>query len=88
MPPLSGIISTRGTPLDDELELHGWLVALAKAGHLEAFCYRVLGGALPGEMKAYRAGNARELQALSAYVEEGALKPTRAAVPDALVRLN
>ena len=50
------MISTRGTPIDDVLELNGWLVATAKAGHLEAYCHQLLGRAFPAELKAYRAG--------------------------------
>lgn len=83
-----GIVSTRGTPFDSVLELHGWLVTLAKAGHLEAYCYRLLGSAFPLELKAYQASHAREFRALSAYLEASALKPTRAAAPDMLVRLK
>ena len=82
----SGSISTRGTPIDAVLELNGWLVTTAKAGHLEAFCHQLLGPAFPAELKAYKAGNAAELKALKVYLKSDALKPKRAVLPDDLVR--
>ncbi len=83
-----GVISTRGTPLDQTMEINGWLVGLAKAGHLEAYCYRLLGSAFPVELKAYQKGQAKELKALDAYLKSTPLRPKRAAMPDDLVRLK
>jgi hypothetical protein len=82
----AGLISTRGTPIDEVLELNGWLVTTAKAGHLEALCHQLLGPAFPDELKAYKAGSAAELKALKAYLKGNAFKPKRAVVPDDLVR--
>lgn len=82
----AGLISTRGTPIDGVLELNGWLVATAKAGHLEAFCHQLLGPAFPTELKTYKSGHAAELKALKVYLKANALQPKRAALPDDLVR--
>lgn len=84
----AGLVATRGTPLDEVLELDGWLVTLAKAGHLEAYCFRLVGSAFPGELKAYKAGHAKALKALDEHLKNAALLPTQAAMPDALVRLK
>jgi len=83
-----GVVATRGTPLDETLELDGWLVALAKAGHLEAFCYRLLGPAFPAELKAYKASHTAELKAYQDFSNGTALHPKRAAMPDDLVRIQ
>jgi hypothetical protein len=83
-----GMISTRGTPLDPVLELNEYLVALAKAGHLEAYCFRLLGSAFPVELKAYQAKQAKELKALDAYLRSTPFTPKRAVMPDDLVRLK
>ena len=83
-----GVISTRGTPLDQSLELNAWLVGLAKAGHLEAYCYRLLGSAFPAELKAYQTAQAKELKALDAYMKSTPLQPKRAVMPDELVLLK
>jgi hypothetical protein len=84
----AGVVATRGTPLDELLELDGWLVAAAKAGHLEAYCFRLVGAAFPAELKAYKAGHAKELKALDEYLKSAALQPKRAVMPDDLVRLK
>lgn len=84
----TGVVATRGTPLDELLELDGWLVATAKAGHLEAYCFRLVGGAFPAELKAYKAGHAQDLKALAEYLKSAPLKPKRAVMPDDLVRLK
>lgn len=84
----AGVISTRGTPLDGTLELNEYLVGLAKAGHLEAYCYRLLGSAFPAELKAYQTGQAKELKALDGYLKSTPLQPKRAVMPDELVRLK
>lgn len=84
----AGVVATRGTPLDELLELDGWLVTLAKAGHLEAYCFRLVGAAFPAELKAYKAAHAKELKALDEYLKSAALKPKRAVMPDDLVRLK
>lgn len=83
-----GIVATRGTPLDEALPLHGWLVSLAKAGQLEAFCFRLLGPAYPAELKAYQRDNPRGLPALAEYLKANALVPALAPAPDTLVRLR
>jgi hypothetical protein len=82
------LVSTHGTPLDATLELDGWLVATAKAGHLEAFCYRLLGSAFPAELKQYRAGQAKQLKAFEEYLKSSPFQPSRAVMPDDLVRLK
>ena len=83
-----GGVATRGTPLDDALELDGWLVVLAKTGHLEAFCYRLLGPAFPGELKTYKASHTAELKAYQVFSKSTALRPKRAVMPDDLVRIQ
>ncbi len=84
----AGLVATRGTPLDEVLEVDGWLVASAKAGHLEAYCFRLIGSAFPAELKAYKAGHAKELKLLDEYLKSSALQPKQAVMPDALVRLK
>lgn len=84
----AALVATQGTPLDETLELDGWLVATAKAGHLEAFCYRLLGSAFPAELKQYRAGQPQALKALEQYLMSSPFKPTRAVMPFDLVRLK
>ncbi len=83
-----GEIAAHGTPLDQQLELDGWLVTLAKAGHLEAYCYALLGPAFPAELKSYRAKSAAAFNAYQSYSKSSALHPTRAAMPDELVRIR
>ena len=82
------LVSTQGTPLDAQLELDGWLVSLAKASHLEAFCYRLLGSAFPAESKQYGQSHGKERKALEEYLKSSAFEPTRAVLPDDLVRLK
>ncbi len=82
----AGLVSSRGTPLDEVMELNGWLVTTGKAGHLEALCHQLLGPAFPAELKAYKASSAAELKALKDYLKTSALKPKRAVLPDDLVR--
>jgi len=84
----AGLIASHGTALDERVELNGWLVTLAKAGHLEAFCYRLLGPAFPAELKAYAAKNAAELRAYQDYLKATPLRPTQAYMPDDLVRIK
>lgn len=81
-----GVISTRGTPIDPVLELNEYLVGLAKAGHLEAYCFRLLGSVFPAELKAYQATQAKALKSLDAYLKSTPFRPKRAALPDDLVR--
>jgi hypothetical protein len=83
-----GLVSARGTPLDQTLELGNWLVATAKAGHLGAFCFQLLGSAYPEELKAYKASSGAELKAYKAYLKDAAFKPSRALLPDELVRVK
>jgi hypothetical protein len=83
-----GVLATHGTALDDTLELDAWLVALAKAGHLEAFCYRLLGPAFPAELKAYKAAHGAELKAYQEFSKASALRPKRAVMPDDLIRIQ
>lgn len=64
-------------------ELHAWLVATKKAGHLEAFSHLVFGLAFPEEFKKYEASREKELRAALAYFETHLLVPTRAPYPDA-----
>lgn len=84
----AGIVSAHGTPLDEKLELDAWLVATAKAGQLEAFCHQLLGPAFAAEYKAYKAGHAAELKSYQAYLKASAFRPTRALMPDDMVRLK
>jgi hypothetical protein len=84
----AGLVSAHRTPLDEKVELNGWLVATAKSGHLEAYCHQLLGPAFPTEVKAYKKGNAAALKAYQAYLQTAALKPTRAVQPDDLVRVK
>ena len=83
-----GVIALHGTALDEKVALDGWLVTLAKAGHLEAFCYQFLGPAFPAELKAYKAANAPALKAYRQFLKGAPLRPARAAMPDDLVRLK
>lgn len=84
----AGAIASHGTALDEKLPINGWLVAAAKAGHLEAFCYQLLGPAFPAELKAYKAANAAALKAYRGFVKASPLSPQRAALPDELVRIK
>jgi hypothetical protein len=84
----AGIIASHGTPLDERVELNGWLVTLAKAQHLEAFCYRLLGPAFPAEQKAYAANNAADLRGYQAFVKAAPLRPKQAVMPDDLVQIQ
>lgn len=81
-------VSAHGTPLDEQVPLNTWLVGAAKAGHLEAYCYRLLGSAFPAELKAYQRGHAAELKGLDVYVKSTPLAPARAPLPDVLVRVR
>lgn len=84
----TGLASTQGTPLDDKLELNAWLVTTAKSGHLEAYCHQLLGPAFAPELKAYNAANSTALRAYKDYLKGSTIKPTRAALPDDLVRVK
>ncbi len=84
----TGMVSSQGTPLDDKLELNGWLVSTAKNGHLEAYCHQLLGPAFPRELNAYKAANPSALRAYKDYLKSGAIRPTRAVLPDDLVRVK
>ncbi len=84
----AALVSAHGTPLDEQVPLNGWLVTLAKSGHLEAYCYRLLGPAFPAELKDYQRSHAAELKAFDAYVKAEPLAPARAPLPDVLVRLK
>jgi hypothetical protein len=83
-----GLASTQGTPLDETLELNAWLVTTAKSGHLEAYCHQLLGPAFALELKAYKAANASAFGAYKDYLKGNTIKPTRAALPDDLVRVK
>lgn len=83
-----GVIASHGTALDEQLELNGWLVTLAKAGHLEPFCYQLLGPAFPAEFKAYKARHPAELKAYRGFLQATPLRPQRAPMPDDLVRIK
>ena len=84
----TGIVAAHGTALDPQIELDVWLVTVAKAGHLEAFCYQLLGAAFPAELKAYKLHNAAALKAYRDFVKDGPLRPKRAPMPDELVRIK
>lgn len=84
----AGLVATHGTPLDEKVEVDGWLVLVAKAGHLEAFCYQLLGAAFPAELKAYKVGNAPALKAYRDFVKGAPLRPKHAPLPDELVRVQ
>lgn len=84
----AGTVSVLGTPLDEKVELNRWLVLTAKAGHLEAFCFQLLGSAHPAELKAYKATSSAELKAYKNYLKGAALEPSRAVMPDDLVRVK
>ncbi len=64
-------------------ELHEWLVATKKAGHLEAFSHLVFGLAFPDELKKYEAAHEKELRAALAYFDAHLLVPKTAPRPDA-----
>jgi hypothetical protein len=83
-----GQASIQSTPLDRVLPLQAWLVQVARAGHLEAFCYRVLGAAYPSELRAYVSRNPRALRSLDDYLRDSPLVIARAATPDLLVPLE
>jgi hypothetical protein len=84
----AALVSSRGTPLDDVIEVNAWLVTTAKAGHLEAFCHQLLGTAFPAELKAFKANSAADIKAFKAYLKSNALVPKRAVMPDDLVRVK
>lgn len=83
-----GVVASQGTALDERVEVDHWLVTTAKAGHLEAFCYQLLGPAFPAQLKAYKAANAAELKAYRDFLEASAFHPARAPMPDDLVRIK
>ncbi len=83
-----GAIALHGTALDEKVALNGWLVTLAKAGHLEAFCYQFLGPAFPAELKAYKAANGPAVKAYRAFLKAAPLSPAHAPMPDDLVRIK
>lgn len=80
-------LASHGSPLDERVELDAWLVATAKAGHLEAYCHTLLGPAFPAELKQFRRQNAAALKAYESYVNAAPLRPTRPVMPDDLVAL-
>jgi hypothetical protein len=84
----TGLVATHGSALDEKVELDGWLVTVARAGHLEAFCHQLLGPAFPAELKAYKAGNAAAFKAYRDFVKAAPLRPTHALLPDELVRIQ
>ena len=84
----TALVATQGTPLDAQVPLDGWLVVVAKAGHLEAFCHQLLGPAFPAELKAYKASNAKALKGYREFVKATPLHPNHAAMPDELVRIK
>lgn len=84
----AGIVATRGTPLDEKLPVNAWLAAVAKQGHLEAFCYQLLGPAFPAELKAFKASNAVALKAYREFLKGSPLRPQHAVLPDELVRIK
>jgi len=84
----AGLVATHGTALDEPVELNGWLVTIARAGHLEAFCHQLLGPAFPAELKAYKAGNAAALKAYREVLKAAPLRPKHAPLPDELVRIQ
>jgi hypothetical protein len=83
-----GVVSTRGTPLDEKLELDKWLTAAARAEHLEAFCHQLLGPAFPAEYRAYKHGSARDLKLYAAFVKAAPFRTDHALLPDDLVRME
>ena len=84
----AGVVATRGTPLDEKLPVNGWLALAAKQGHLEAFCYQLLGPAFPAELKAFKATNGKALKAYQAFLKASPLQPQHAVMPDELVRIK
>lgn len=84
----TGVVATHGTALDEHVELDGWLVTLAKSGHLQAFCYQLLGPAFPAELKTYKAKNAVAFKAYRDFVKSAPLRPKQAPLPDDLVRIK
>ena len=84
----AGVVATRGTPLDEKLPVNAWLALAAKQGHLEAFCYQLLGPAFPAEMKAFKASNGKALKAYQAFLKASPLQPQHAVMPDELVRIK
>jgi hypothetical protein len=84
----TAVVATHGTAIDEKVELDGWLVTVAKAGHLESFCHQLLGPAFPTELKAYKAGNAAALKAYRGFLKSAPLRPTHTLLPDDLVRIQ
>jgi len=83
-----GEVALHGTPLDERVELDAWLVATAKAGHLEAYCHALLGSAFPAELRQYRAKSGAQLKAYQSYLKSSALQPQKPVLPDDLVRVR
>lgn len=81
-------LSTGGSPFKAAVEVDAWLVLLAKAGHLEAYCYQLLGPAYPAELRAYKIGHAAELRAYQEYARRDPLQPRHAPLPDELVQVK
>jgi hypothetical protein len=84
----AGIVATRGTPLDEKLPVNAWLALAAKQGHLEAFCYQLLGPAFPAELKAFKGSDPAALQGYREFLKTSPLRPQHAALPDELVRIK
>lgn len=70
----------RGTPLDDHVELHRWLLALDDAGQLPGFVALAFGPSLGVEPSSV--GEAR------AWIERHPFRPTRPVLPDDLLRFR
>lgn len=81
-------LSTGGTPFKAAVEVDAWLVLLAKAGHLEAYCYQLLGPAYPAELRAYKTGHAAELRAYEEFAKRAPLQLRHAPLPDELVQVK
>ena len=62
--------------------------AAAKSGHLEAFCYQLLGPAFPAEFNAFKASDAAALKAYKEFLKASPLRPQHAPLPDELVRIK
>lgn len=84
----TGVVATRGTPLDEKVPVNAWLALAAKQGHLEAFCFQLLGPAFPAELKAFKAKSAAALKAYREFLKTSPLRPQHAPLPDELVRIK
>ena len=85
---LSVYASGRGGPLDAHLELQRWLADLAAGGHLEGFVGLAFGPAFPGDLATLEAATPGAIDAARAWIGAHPFRPSRAVLPDDLVRVR